>query len=70
MEIWPGDGHENAMSIFSNVHESHADFMPVFLNCHIRMWELMAPMTINNIADDKHRIIKAHGGINGRFTVN
>ena len=29
-----------------------------------------APMTINNIPDDKYRIIKAHGGINGRFTVN
>jgi hypothetical protein len=29
-----------------------------------------APMTINNIPDDKYRIIKARGGINGRFTVN
>jgi hypothetical protein len=29
-----------------------------------------APMTINNIPDDNYRIIKAHGGINGRFTVN
>jgi hypothetical protein len=29
-----------------------------------------APMTINNIPDEKYRIIKARGGINGRFTVN
>lgn len=29
-----------------------------------------APMTINKITDDNYRIIKAHGGINGRFTVN
>jgi hypothetical protein len=29
-----------------------------------------APMTINNIPDDNYSIIKAHGGINGRFTVN
>ena len=57
----------------------------IFLNCHIRMrelffiggsgagdfWELSTtPMTINNIPDDKYRIIKARGGINGRITVN
>jgi hypothetical protein len=29
-----------------------------------------APMTINNIPDDKYRIIKDLGGINGRYTVN
>jgi hypothetical protein len=29
-----------------------------------------APMTINNIPDDNYKIIKTHGGINGRFTVN
>jgi hypothetical protein len=29
-----------------------------------------APMTINNIPDDDYSLIKTHGGINGRFTVN
>jgi hypothetical protein len=29
-----------------------------------------APMTINNIPDDKYRIIKSQGGIDGHFTVN
>ena len=37
------------MSIFSNVHESHADFMPIFLNCHLRIREFFKKILVREL---------------------
>ena len=46
------------------------DFLKLPLTDPAIIFYWQVAMTINNIHDDKYRIIKAHGGVDGRFTVN